>query len=741
MSMTAQSAVPKSSPAAVVPVFAATLFASAGLMFLVEPMVAKMVLPRLGGSPAVWSTCLLFFQATLLLGYSYAHIITRLLSRRAQIALHVLVVLPLAALSLPLGLGTASPAADVWPAPWLLAHLALSVGPTAFALSATAPLLQNWFASLDHENAADPYFLYAASNAGSLLALVAYPLIVEPGLPLDRQAVLWSWGFAALMAGIAISGASAGFRRNPGHRAPAIPADRGGHLCERILWSALAFVPSSLLLGVTTHITSDIASAPLFWVLPLALYLITFIFAFSRRPPLPHAAMCRAMPLILIPIAITMVPSLFISLPVILTLHLGCLFAVAMVCHGELARRRPPADRLTEFYFFLSLGGVMGGVFNALIAPALFSGVWEYPLALVAACLVKPQTPQDSKPNRLADIALPLALLALVLASRRYFGMPEEGKHLPLMTALLGFLVPGMVLLNFSPRRWRFAAGVAACLLAGLAYGAGGTQRTARSFFGVYRIKTVEDQGNTYRVLVHGTSVHGVRSLAPGEATLPLGYYSEKGPFGQFFTAPTRSSVQHVGVIGLGTGDLACYATRGQDWTFFEIDPLVQKLALDPDLFGFLAHCGNPRIVIGDARLTIAAVPDASYDVLVLDAFSSDSIPMHLLTREALALYVRKLTPNGRLLYHISSRFLDLRQVVSALTADAGLCARILAYNMPQGGSYWRNASATVVAVSRSCADLSGLPASAGWAPLPPAAEDALWTDERSDLLRVIRFR
>jgi hypothetical protein len=346
-------------PAIVLPAFVTTLFVSAGLMFLVEPMVTKMVLPRLGGSPAAWSTCLVFFQAVLLLGYAYAHLLTRLLSRPMQVLVHVAVLLPPAAPVLPLDLGAGAPPSGEPPALWLLMRLTLVAGHPVFAISATAPLLQRWFADLDHEAAGDPYFLYAAR---SLLALLAYPLLVEPALPLDRQATLWSCGFGAMAVGIVFCAAATMW---PGRRAvdlapPEIIAPTSPR--ERLTWIALAFVPSSLLLGVTTYITADVAAAPLLWVVPLILYLLTFILVFARRPPLRHATMVRVLPRLLIPLVITAAPgvSFTMALPLILALHLGCFFVVGMVCHGELARRRPPAARLTEFYLFLSVGGVLG---------------------------------------------------------------------------------------------------------------------------------------------------------------------------------------------------------------------------------------------------------------------------------------------------------------------------------------------------------------------------------------------
>jgi spermidine synthase len=726
-------------PRAVLPLFAATLYISAGLMFLVEPMVAKMVLPLLGGSPAVWSTCLVFFQATLLLGYAYAHALTRVAPRRAQILIHV-AVLFLAALSLPLNIGANLPSQGAWPALSLLVHLTLVAGPVVFAISATAPLLQSWFSDLDHETAGDPYFLYASSNAGSLLALLSYPFLVEPALPLHQQAVLWSWGFGILAAGIALSGGVTVFSTPPAM--VIAPPDAAAPLQwrERLGWTVLTFVPSSLLLGVTSYITTDVVSAPLLWVVPLAIYLLTFILVFARRPPLPQAVIVRLMPFVLIPLVLTMASGLQVSLPVRLILHLGCLFIVAMVCHGELARRRPSSERLTDFYFCLSIGGVLGGMFNALLAPVIFPDVWEYPIALVAACLIRPATPEDSGRSLAWDIVLPLGLLAIVFLARRLLPGTSDGGHLSVLMALFGMVVPGIALLNFWPRRVRFAAGVAACLVASAAAGSGDTITTDRSFFGVSRVKIKNDHDGRYIVMVNGTTVHGVKSLAPGEETLPMGYYSHEGPFGRFFAALPAGHVHHVGVIGLGTGGLACYAAPGQDWTFYEIDPLAERIADDPRYFQFLENCGNhPHVVMGDARLTIANAPDAFYDVLVLDAFSSDSIPMHLITREAMALYLRKLAPDGRLLFHISSRNLDLREVVGTLAADAGLVAR-LGFDNARPRSIWRHSPAVVVAMARGSEQLVGVDQAHGWQTLPSGAQRFLWTDQRSDLLRVIRF-
>ncbi len=613
-----------------------------------------------------------------------------------------------------------------------------------FAISATAPLLQSWFARLNHVAAGDPYFLYGASNAGSLLALLAYPFLVEPLLPLARQSGFWALGFVVLLLGIVLCALSLAWQRLsapladlpplplpvpviPGSTAPTSPWR------QRSVWIALSFVPSSLLLGVTMHIATDVASAPLLWVLPLALYLLTFMLAFASRPWLPHAIVARAVPLLLIPLIIA--PPRGLLLP----LHLATFFALALLCHGELARRRPSVGRLTEFYLCLSVGGALGGVFNALLAPLIFPGVWEYPLLLAVACLALPG-PFAGRPwARALDVLVPAALFAaLLLADQVDAG---DSRMLWLLAALPRYMLPALVLLHSSTRPLRMALGVAVCVGLPVIANYIDSELTVRSFFGVYRVRLAED-GQT-RQLVHGTTVHGAESLLPGEERLPLGYYSHAGPFGRAFAALAARPalpLRRVAVIGLGAGDLACYETPGQHWTFYEIDPLVERIARDPRFFHFLADCGDAAVVLGDARLTIAGAPDATYDLLVLDAFSSDSIPIHLLTREAFALYRRKLAPGGVLLVHISNRSLDLAPVVAAVAQDAGLTARMLVDNVPPGTDPARRAPAAVVALAARPDDLGALAADPEWIALPPAPAWALWTDQQSDILRVIRW-
>jgi hypothetical protein len=490
------------------PLFAATLFLSAALLFAMQPMVTKMVLPQLGGTP---STCLCFFQVTLLLGYLYAHLSTKCLEARTQLGLHVL-VLAFAVMFVPLDASAGAPPPNGSPLLWLSLRLGTTVGIPFFAITATAPLLQRWFSRTDHETAADPYFLYAASNAGSLLALVCYPLLIEPYLPLSEQSRLWSAGLGILVAAIAFCWLAFRSREIPARPQASVGEDAG--TADRLRWIAYSFVPSSLLLGVTAHITTDLASAPLFWIIPLALYLLTFTFAFARRPPLNHSRMVRLQPLVVIPMIVLSLapPNIWL-----LVLQLAGFFVIAMVCHGELAARRPAVQDLTEFYLCISLGGVLGGLFNAVIAPVIFPDVWEYPLMIVASCLIRP-VPRAEGPSIARHYFLLPALVFLILSLLLYV------KNVPAIVAIGALVLIALVLLYLSERRWPFALGIAACLLVVQLANLSGTLETTRSFFGVYRVRLVED--GALGVLQHGTTIHGVASTRPGDEGVPLGYYT-----------------------------------------------------------------------------------------------------------------------------------------------------------------------------------------------------------------------
>jgi hypothetical protein len=683
-------------------VFTAALFVSAFLLFLVQPMQARMVLPLLGGSPAVWNTCMVFFQAMLLCGYAYAHLLPSWFGTRWHAVLH-LGVLATAALVLPIARPVDwVPPVEWTPVFWLLGLLLVTVGLPFFCLATSAPLLQRWFTATGHPTAHDPYFLYAASNLGSVVALLSYPAVVEPLFALASQSLLWAVGygvFFVLTAGCAIAvwlapSNTAAVADVPVPPAPA-PVAKPVTWLRRLRWVLLAFVPSSFMLSVSTYLTTDVAPIPLLWVLPLAVYLLTFVLVFARRPPIPHGLVLRWMPLVIIVALVLLLSEATEPLPLLLVLHLLTLYWVCMVCHGELARDRPPGRQLTEFYLLLSLGGVVGGLFNALVAPVIFWAITEYPLVLVLACVLRPRrtpapksAPAPAMKTRKAkavprptsatnallvlDVALPVLLGCVTVALVLGF----QSMHLdpgPVSVAAM-FAVPLVFCYVLKDRPIRFALGVAAILLAsGLYYGVRGkSEFAARSFFGAHRV--TEDPLLHMRDLFQGTTLHGRQNLhRPRE---PLTYYHRTGPIGQVFRAfGVDSNVNRVAVIGLGCGTLSCFAEPGQEWTFYEIDPVVVDIASKSDLFTYFDECERatglrPQIELGDGRLTLARA-NAKYDVLVIDAFSSDSIPLHLLTREALAIYLQHLSDDGVLAFHVSNTYVDLEPVLGDLAADA----------------------------------------------------------------------
>ena len=725
------------------PLYAVTLFLGAALLFSVQPMVAKMVLPLLGGSPEVWNTCMAFYQAALLAGYAYAHLVTIRLGLRVQSALH-LTLLILAFLLLPIGIPEGStralsPAAD--PTPWLLGTLLATVGLPFFAVAATAPLLQRWFAATGHPAAADPYFLYAASNLGSMLALLAYPLALEPSLNTRRQSEFWAASFVLLIALTTACAATTWSR----HGAADLPTETDGRgddaerpgLRTWLGWVALAFVPSSLLLGVTTYLTTDIAAIPLLWVIPLALYLLTFILVFARRPTLAHGA-ARALPVAVM----LLLPALCAGLvqPLWIPLHLLTFFLAALVCHGALARRRPAARHLTAFYLVLSLGGVAGGVFNALVAPRVFDRVAEYPLAIVLACAAwaLAARPAGTAAVRPRDVALLLVIFGLTAALVTDLGGCAETALGPLGVMIDSGLLT-LVGATYRARPLRFALGVGALLLAcGLAPGVDGRPlHKERSFFGVLRVTEVQP-GNYHR-LFHGSTLHGQQCLNRGRRREPLSYFTRSGPIGDVFAAFGRRPAgrRSVAIVGLGAGSLAAYAEPGSHWTFYELDPAVVRIARDPRYFTFLSDCrAATTLVLGDARLRLRHAPEHGYDLIVLDAFSSDAPPVHLLTREAFRLYLRKLAPGGWLVFNISNRYLDLDPVLGAQARDAGLTCRLRYDTKPTRAEKQQGKQASIWAVMAArAADLGPLADHPNWKPPRLRPGDTAWTDDYASLL------
>jgi hypothetical protein len=717
-----------------VQLYAATLFLSAFLLFWVQPLVAKMVLPLLGGAPAVWNTAMMFFQLVLLAGYLYAHVLNRHVSVAIQPWLHGVVVV-VAFACLPIGIGTEMPHAGHSPILWLMARLALSAGLPFFALSASAPLLQTWFARTAHNGAADPYFLYAASNLGSLLALIGFPLALEPCLTLESQSGLWMLLYAVLavlLAGSAL--VSRGVRITVSAPAARDAAARIA-LGERSLWIALAFAPSSLLLGVTSFITSDVASAPLLWVVPLALYLLSFVVTFARRPliPLPWSLLGQAAAVSLVLLLATLPePPLWPAM----TAHFAAFFLCALVCHGALAARRPQASQLTEFYFCLAIGGALGGIFNALLAPVLFSATYEYPLALVCCCLLR-HWAGAARPARWGDTLLPLALLAGTCAL--ILGWEVIGHASPGLLAGT-VLLPPIAVFFLSGRSLAYALAVAAVLApVTIERNTAGILDHERSFFGVHRVKV--DADLPALDLVHGTVSHGAEFTDPARWRDEIRYYHPAGPLGQLFAAllAFRSEPQRIAVIGLGSGALACYGRADDSLTFFEIDAAVERFARDTRYFHYLEQCGRrSKIVLGDARLSLNAATSDRFDLLILDAFSSDAIPVHLLTREALQLYLDRLAEHGLLLLHISNQHLKLWPMLHATAAEMGLAQRHQLF-LPSAeqkaagatGSEW-------IVMSRSEADLAFLDAKPFWTRAAPSRLVRPWTDDFSNILSVI---
>ena len=720
-----------------------TIFTSAALLFLIQPMFARMVLPLLGGAPAVWNTAMVFYQATLLLGYAYAHFVAARLGARRRAWLHGLVLLlPLCVLPFAIPLGWVPPTQGN-PSLWLLTLMAFVVGLPFFAVSTTSPVIQKWFAGSGHRHAADPYFLYAASNLGSMLALLGYPVLVEPLFSLEQQSRGWMWGywaFVALAFGCALWFIKHGSPGMPAEKAVAAEAVPQKLVAgRRLRWVLLSFVPTSLMLCVTNYLSSEVAVIPLLWIIPLALYLLTFILVFSRWEILPRRVWSRGLPMVLVPL--TMVFNLQLAQPMgwLMLLHLVAFFIAAMLCHSELAADRPDVDHLTEFYLWMSVGGVLGGIFNALIAPVIFNSLSEYPLMLVVACLVgnSVRLSQGKRADWLWPLLLGLLSLGVVLAVR------SSRLSANFFVTGLMFGIPSLICFLFSARPLRFALGLGALFLAGSFYQGekGHVLHAERSFFGVHRV-TLDPTGG-YHLLAHGATVHGVQSLDPGRRHESLAYYHRSGPGAEVLAFYGQDAKKKIGLIGLGVGSLASFALPGQSWTYFEIDPIVLKLARDPQYFSFLSDSpADMRVVLGDARLSLTTESDGKFDVFIVDAFSSDAIPVHLVTREALALYLKKLAPGGILAFHISNLHLDLEPVFASLARDAQLVAMTrddtgVTESEGAAGKY----PSVWLVMARSSSDLNQLKQDWRWQLSRENKGQRVWTDDYSNLLGAFRWQ
>lgn len=738
--------------------FAATLFVSAALLFWIQPLFSKMVLPLLGGTPGVWNTCMVFYQAALLAGYASAHALLRWLGVKRQAILHC-VLLGVGFFFLPISLSFHSePPTNGQPAEWLFCLLLVSIGWPFWVISFTAPMLQRWFSQIRHDDARDPYFLYSASNAGSLAALLGFPFLIEPYLRISQQVWIWSAGYAILVilillcvlavwrspegsTGVSPSQTvgSAGASPSPGLGSAGASPSRWG---DRLRWFAFSLIPSSMLLGVTTYITTDVAAAPLLWIVPLAIYLVTFILVFARKTILPHASILNVQPYLLAPPIIlffwgSKVP-LFVNFPI----HLCAFFIQAMVCHGELARRRPPASHLTEFYLWMALGGVAGGLFNALIAPTIFSAPLEYPLAIAAAAMLRSRY---ANPN-LKTWRFALGLLAglTVLLLGPVTGNPDLAYYF----GVGGLLIVSALLVAYffawTDRPLPLGIALALLILAGYRMNDAyfNVLHRERGFFGPLHVRM--DPQENYFLFYHGTTLHGAQSRLPEERMRPLTYFTESGPFGQIMSTLNAHfpAPRAMAVTGLGAGTIAAYGRPGDAIDYYEIDPNVVTIAHDVRYFTFLADASaTVTVTLGDARLTLAKAKNESYDAIVMDAFSSGSIPIHLLTGEAFAMVKSKVKKGGVLIYQISNRYLNLEPVLASFAQDAGWEA-LIKRNTGVTATDKRNMiyPSVWVALSAPSEFIQSLAAVPGWQPLPPTPGFTPWTDDFSNLLSAIRM-
>jgi len=775
--------------------FAVTLFVSATLLFACQPLIARMIVPLLGGAPAVWILCSLCFQVLVLAGYSYAHVVGSRFRMRTQVVLQLLLVLS-AFVVLPIVVDEGLLASLSGKSPTLALVLTLlrAVGLPFFVLSTTSPLLQRWYAELGET---DPYHLYAASNAGSMLSLLGYPFLVEPFLALHAQSHALHVAYAGYAILVVVCAAAAFRKRHPprhdatptpvgvasieelgppssavlpdsSRRLPAHGADEPAPLSiattrrekwkDRAIWVALAFAPSSLLLGATEFVTTDIASVPLLWVIPLALYLGSFIVAFAKRQVVPLSTLSRALALVAGVGAATRLAEVYGPAWLVVGLHLALLFLASVVCHRVLALRRPHHSRLTEFYLVMSMGGVLGGAFNGLVAPVVFDDLLEYPIAIALVCAGrvaadKRAFDRQAAPGYAKDVGWALGLVAITYLLARF------GKAAPVNALyVVGFTFVLPVLAAFAwrtQRPLRYAVALGGILLVGSAHSAlsGTTIHKERGFFGVLKVR--HDATGRFLVLQSGSTIHGAQALDPAQKRLPLTYFHPGGPCGDVLGAPTAdpaapapvpvpvATPRRVGVIGLGVGSLAAYAVAGDQWTFFEINP--DDVAIAKKYFRYLEDAPpgvRIDIEVGDARLRIRDGEAARFDVLVLDAFSSDAIPIHLVTREALAIYRRALGPGGVLLAHISNRHVELEPVFAKHAEDIGWSAlgRKDQVLTDDDGTALKSRSHWVV-LSSSPERLAPIAArNAAWRPLASKARQEVWTDDFANVLGAMRF-
>ncbi len=814
---------PLASVPLLLPVFITSIFLSAGLLFLVQPLAGKILLPLLGGSPAVWNTCMVFFQGVLLLGYGYSHFVTKLLRPRTQATVHTGLLL-LAALTLPIPIQVGQPP-EGSTISWLLTTLALTVGLPFFVVSTTGPLLQRWFSLTDHKQAGDPYFLYAASNAGSIIGLLSYPAFLEPFFTRAQQSWVYTIGFYILAPLVIACAALAIRHRRAQPDAPQLAAtplptsppdiSQSPTTRTRLYWLILAFTPSTLMLGVTQYLTTDVAPVPLLWIVPLLLYLLTFIIAFSPAVRLSAAAYGRLLPIPLTAVLVALLLAASNPMSVLAFIHLSFFFVATLMCHKRLSETRPDPSRLTEFYFIMSLGGVLGGIFNALLSPVLFNTLTEYPIAIALACLLRPQiiselgsltTKRKLVTSLVLSFAVAFLLLVYTLNADAFIGAGRFNNvtlagglrfvngaltfnsttllSLVTFAALLRAALPALacLLLLIRGGSLRFALAAATLLVLSPHIGQGGTLLyRERTFFGVNRVNS--DGNGIWISLSHGTTVHGLQArwldpttraqlppplLSNQERSdllfrtnrtdewlrehynklplIPNTYYHTSGPIGEVFgMLDQQNRVGHVALLGMGAGTLSVYAQPTSTFIFYEIDPAVINIAFPvpggtPPYFTYVADAVRTGAAIGvepgDGRLRLAQTDQGPFDLIVLDAFSSDAIPVHLLTLDAVKVYISKLKPNGLIAFHISNRYFDLRPPLARIAQELNFQCYVRndsVVTKAQGNEGKKESLWVVISpTEQAFLPLARLP---NWERAPRITDFPLWTDDHANVL------
>lgn len=770
----------KTKQLSLVTIFSITLFFSAGLIFWLEPLVAKMLLPYLGGAPAVWNVCVLFFQISLLAGYFYAYLSSTKLSINKQACLHI-ILLAISLFFLPISLKHIALINDHHPIGGLLLVLFTSIGFPFFVLAGTGPMLQRWFSFTLHPSAKDPYFLYCASNTGSLIALISYPFILEPTLNLITQSELWLIFYIIqigllILCSITVSYISynkALYHKYSVRAKLEQNTEKWSNKAtyqQRFSWLCYAFIPSSLLLGVTTYITNDVASIPLLWVMPLALYLLSFIITFAHKPLISKKVALTGQFCCLFPFLFVMAfPNQIHYIALVYFIHLATFFFTALVCNSELIKRRPVVNDLTEFYLWLALGGVLGALFNTLVAPVVFTHILEYPLMIACACLIRPAFGKIKHPKfSWNDITLPVlvALVVYVLGLLIKYQTTQYNSGF----IMLSFTLLAILVFSFPDKPLRFGLGIGALLISSILFLHPLNENTiysGRNFFGTLRVLQLNN--NAIHLLIQGQTIQGAQFYGDAPQTQSefnpvTSHFSLCGPNTQqqvlgldtisrlynknaiTYYVPLQEIISDmaettpnlkVAIAGLGTGTAACFARPRDEFDFFEINPLAVKIASNTHFFTYLSNCPPHEIVIGDARLALQKVPNHYYDIIVLDAFNSDAIPMHLLTREALTTYLTKLKPDGLLVFNITNKNLDLRYSLSALADNLRLVARVSTDKQNLVSDY--KLSSTWVVMARNTSDLGDLAFNPEWQPMPPDDDSSVWTDNYSNILAALK--